>query len=131
MKPTISIVPEKEKVETPKRQRLTPKERAALALKQNGLCGCGCGQKLMPGQIDEEHSQPLAAGGKSKPDSLWLRECHKGKTKVDRKTIKKIKHIRGETGRHKPGAKRKKIESAGFSKKWRKKIDGTIERKDN
>lgn len=45
MKPDFSILPEPDR-STEKRVPLTAKQRAQLALDQNGRCGCGCGERL-------------------------------------------------------------------------------------
>lgn len=124
MNPEISLIPAKEPVENNKRMRLTPKEVAELALKQNGYCACGCDQKLIPGQIEQEHTIPISLGGQSKPDALWLRDCHKNKTAKDRKNIAKVDRLTGKTGKRKPGAKTAKIPGRGFGKRFRKKLNG-------
>lgn len=111
MRPEISAIPEKEQIETPKRQYLTPKEEAELMLKLGGKCGCGCGRKLEKGNYIKEHTIALAAGGKSKPDSLFHIDCATPKTKEDQRLIAKLKRLRGETGKRKPGAKIAKIPS--------------------
>lgn len=117
-------------METPKRRRLSKYEFAVLFLEQKGLCGCGCGLKLEAGQIDEEHSIALAAGGQNpKPDSLWRRDCHRKKTKNDRKAIKKINHVTGKTGRNKIGRKKKKIQSKGFDKSLSKSLSGIVRKR--
>lgn len=126
MRPNLSTIPERERVETPKRMRLTPREVAAMMLAQGGLCGCSCGRKLEVGIIVQEHVIPLAIGGVSKPDSLWHKDCSAEKTKGDIKTSAKVRRLRRETGRNKLGAKVKKIRSAGFSKTLSRKFDGTV-----
>lgn len=45
MRPDVSLIPAPDR-STEKRVPLTPKQRAQLALDQNGRCGCGCGGKL-------------------------------------------------------------------------------------
>lgn len=41
-----------------RRKPFTKKLRAEVALQQNGLCACGCGEKLMPG-FHIDHHPPL------------------------------------------------------------------------
>jgi len=45
MRPDVSLIPAPNR-STEKRVPLTPKQRAQLALDQNGRCGCGCGERL-------------------------------------------------------------------------------------
>ena len=79
------------------RLRLTKFEYAVIFLEQQGLCGCGCGEPLKEGFIDEEHTIPNEfKPGKS--DSLWLRECHKKKTAKDKADIARAKRRSGGKG---------------------------------
>lgn len=80
-----------------KRERLTKFEYAVIFLNQKGRCGCGCGERLEEGKVDEEHTIPnyFKPG---KPDSLWRRSCHKKKTDKDKADIAECKRRRGEKG---------------------------------
>lgn len=87
-------------------EKCTPRERQVLAEKQDGLCGCGCGQSIarktdgkwifVP-SAEDEHTIPNAIR-KGKPDSIWLKACHAPKTKKDVKDIARAKRRAGETG---------------------------------
>lgn len=48
-------------VEKPKRRKAIPKlTRALVALRQHGICACGCGERLMPGfHIDHQPALEL------------------------------------------------------------------------
>ena len=126
MKPEVTIIPEREKIETPQRGYLTPKGKAQMALDQGGKCGCGCGQKLQPGKIITEHTIPLAIGQKRKPDALWTKQCAAKKTKKDCKEIAKVNRLTGKTGNR----RKKKIQSRGFPKNLKRKINGEVEKRD-
>lgn len=126
MRPDLSLIPERERIETPKRGRLTKRETAALMLSQDGKCACGCGRKLARGNYIAEHVIPLALGGASKPDALYHKYCAGQKTKNDVKNSAKVRRLRGETGRR-SGRKVAKISSKGFDKRFRRKMDGTVE----
>ena len=78
------------------RQCLNKFEFAVIFHRLDGKCGCGCGEPLVEGEIDAEHSIPVALNGKAKPDSLWRRQCHKAKTKGDVKNIAKVNRIIGK-----------------------------------
>ena len=97
------------------RQRLTKFEYGVLFLEQGGRCGCGCGERLAEGKVDEEHSIPNYYRP-GKPDSLWLKACHKKKTAKDKADIAKTKRLRGDTG----NGPKKKIQSPGFPSKERR-----------
>jgi len=106
--------------------RLDKFEFAVLYHKQDGLCGCGCGQLLEHKQVDEEHTIPnyFKPG---KPDSLWRRECHRAKTSKDAATIAKCRRLRGEKGQQARRAKKgSQIKNRGFTQKYKKKFDGTV-----
>lgn len=105
MKPDLSLIPEPDR-STEERKPLTAKQRAELALRQNGLCGCGCGEKLnhaVEGTIDE-HLNPLGLTGTNNLDNraLWRKPCARVKTdEVDMPRIAKAKRQAGETGQQK------------------------------
>ena len=121
---------------TEKRRPLTRREFGFLIIKQDGLCGCGCGQRLdftKPKLVTDEHLNSLFSGGKNELENraLWLSECSKpktsaeapgrakvrrieqGKTQADRRAQKKIE------GKHRP------IAGKGFDRTWTKRMDGT------
>ena len=111
------------------RKSLTKFQFGSLFHKQKGLCGCGCGQPLEEGQVDEEHTIPnfFKPG---KPDALWRRDCHKKKTAKDKGDIAKANRLAGKTGQQ---ARRKRngpqIKGRGFNQSLKKKMDGSVERR--
>ena len=99
-----------------KRITLTKKEKAQKPLDQNGKCGCGCGERLVRGSIDYDHTQPVADRDPDKPytraeeyefqRALTVR-CHAKKTKAESKQRAHIGRLEKE--RHgKPKRKRNK-----------------------
>lgn len=116
------------------RKPLTKKQRAELALRQDGLCGCGCGVKLdhVREGLTDEHVIPLALGGSNDLSNrqLWRKPCATGKTKGDVSQIAKAKRQgreRGQQARRAAG-KTKPIPSRHFPKgekrKWPKRRFG-------
>lgn len=93
--PDTSTLPKPEK-----RKPLTRLQFATLILQQEGRCGCGCGKKLKPDQIIDEHIQALDFLGSNDLSnrSLWDRDCSKAKTARDLSEAAKGKRIRGERG---------------------------------
>lgn len=136
MRPLLSISKVREEVVAPPRRRMSRFNFGRTFWRQNGKCACGCGEELIEGQIDEEHGIPLyfqdADQSDGTPDALWLRGHHKPKTKTDLANIAKVKRIRGETGKRKPGARVKKLQSRNTltkehrreAREWKEKRDG-------
>lgn len=108
--PDTSTLPKPEK-----RKPLTRIQFATLLLEQSGRCGCGCGKKLKPDQIIDEHVVALDFLGSNDLSnrSLWDRDCSKAKTAKDLAAAAKGKRIRRETGN---GPKRP-IQSPGFQQR--------------
>lgn len=114
------------------RKYLTPKERKEMYGRQNGRCA-SCDIPRPLGNMIAEHWLPVALGNQDKPDCLlcvWCADRKTNGTKAttygsDKHAIAKVKRLRGET---KQGPK-KKIQSRGFDKTLRKRMDGTVERR--
>lgn len=129
MKPDVSLIPEPDRsVEV--RKPLTKKQRAMLALRQNGLCGCGCGVKLdHPGEgTIDEHLNPLGLTGTNDLENraLFRTPCARAKTDdLDMPRIVKAKRQGMEKGQAARRAKNgPQLQSRGFEKgpkrKWPK-----------
>lgn len=102
MKPDLTVVPARQIPAIEKRRPLTRAETIALAVQQNGKCGCGCGGKLdaLREGVIEEHRVPLALGGSNDLDNreLWRKPCSAAKTAgKDAPAIAKAKRLAGET----------------------------------
>lgn len=114
-----------------KRASLTTKEREAMAVAQNYICACGCGQTLGRRRV-AEHWQPVALGNSNKPDAIFRADCAATKTKRDMGIIAKVKRIFfGNTQfdkRKRAGGTR--LAKREFDKNLSKKFDGSVERRD-
>lgn len=121
------------------RKYLTPKERVQMYAKQNGLCGCGCGERLNAngkGDVGEHRFWFVALGCDEKPDALYRSECARKKTNGPRGDINVIAHVKrlaeGRTQadkRAKNGPKLKsnsKLRSRGFDRSLSKKMNGKV-----
>ncbi|WP_295228031.1 hypothetical protein [uncultured Brevundimonas sp.] len=114
MRPDVSLIPAPDR-STEKRVPLTPKQRAQLALDQNGRCGCGCGERLdhaREGTIDE-HIVALALGGSNDLSNraIWRKPCSAVKTAKDMAFIARAKRRAGETCQGEPA---RKLQGRGF-----------------
>jgi 5-methylcytosine-specific restriction protein A len=113
-----------------KRVRITAKMRVDIFLRHDGVCHL-CKLKVIPGEEwDVSHEIPLEAGGRD-DDSNWLvahRRCHRTHTAtVDAPLIAKVKRIRA---RHLGAKKSRTPMPLGRNSKWKRKMDGTIVRRE-
>ena len=114
------------------RRRLTDQQRAALFLARGGKCEC-CGRRIRAGEIWHlDHRIALENGGDNSDGNLsvlctW---CHKDKTKEDHAKAAKSRHV--ATAHVVPTIHRqKKWKPLPGSRRsgWRKRMDGTVERR--
>lgn len=111
------------------RAKLTPAQFSQKLVLQGGQCAC-CPAR---GPYEADHIIPLALGGTNEFFNWQLLcvPCHKAKTADDKARIAKAERQGGRKGqyarRQKNGAQ---MASRGFQKTLRKKMNGTVERKD-
>jgi hypothetical protein len=125
------------------RRKLNEKERAELVRRQDGKCaGCGIaprhgweadhGKALWKGDTDQSDLTTWQAFGSHKDCG-----CHAAKTAEEARERAQMRRLRGETGQAKRRKERggsmiksaSKIQSRGFNKTLRRKMDGTTEQK--
>lgn len=103
------------------RREFTAKIKVAAFKRSNGICECGCGQRLMPGKIEYDHRIPDAMGGEPTLENCMAvtSSCHAAKTRgTDIPAIAKAKrreaaHISATAKSARP------IQSRPFAKKQR------------
>ena len=122
-----------------KRRSFTARQRNEVANRQEWLCNiCKC--DLWGIRFDVDHVQRLDALGKHEPNN-WQAlcvPCHADKTRTDNREAKKGARVRGEKGQRARRERRggsmiksaSKIQSRGFQKNVRRKMNGTVERLD-
>lgn len=111
-----------------KRASLTKKRKAEMFLAAGGRCGI-CRRKIA-GPVEWDHIQALVFGGTNAGDN-WQPlhpECHRPKSIREHKAIAKAKRLHrtfvlGERKQKRP------IQSRGFDKRWRRKMNGLVERR--
>lgn len=99
----------------PRPHNFTRKQKAQIAARANGCCE-KCGAKLKPGEGDADHIIPVELGGESEISNgqLLCRVCHRGKSALDIKAIRKSDRARDKaSGAIKP---KQTIQSRGFEK---------------
>ena len=99
--------------------------------RHGGICHL-CSMKVIPGEDwDVSHDIPLEAGGKD-DETNWLvahRKCHRVHTStVDAPLIAKVKRIHQ---RHIGAKKSRSPLPGGRHSKWKKKMDGSVVRRDS
>jgi len=123
------------------RKPLTRAQTITLCIRQKLLCGCGCGRALVPICIDE-HIVPRETLPADRCDhidnrALYNPTCAATKTVEDQAVIGHWRRARGDSGQAKRRKERggsmiksaSKIQSRGFNKTLRRRMDGTTERK--
>ena len=114
-----------------KRRTLTPAIKRLVLERYDHRCGA-CRDPFGPELIEFDHILPLALGGADEPGNLQPLHpaCHKEKTAQDLKRIAKADRMARvlEEGR---GRKRRgpPLESKPFDKRFRRRLDGTVERR--
>jgi 5-methylcytosine-specific restriction protein A len=113
-----------------KRVRITAKMRADIFLSRGGSCHL-CNMKVVPGEDwDVSHDIPLEAGGKDDATNWFVahRKCHRVHTStVDAPLIAKVKRIHQ---RHIGAKKSKTPMPLGRGSQWKKKMDGSVVRRE-
>jgi 5-methylcytosine-specific restriction endonuclease McrA len=132
MDAAVSELPQPEK-----RRSFTAKQRNMIATRQAWLCNV-CKKMMSNHAFDIDHIQRLDALGKHEP-SNWQAlcvPCHAEKTRTDNREAKKGARVRGEKGQRARRERRggsmiksaSKIQSRGFQKNVRRKMNGIVER---
>ena len=117
-----------EDVGTTKRGHLSQRRKLAIWEREKGKCMV-CGIKLHTGQFIYEHVRPLELGGSDTDDNIRLtcKACATEKTKVDHATAAKAKRQKSS---HLGLKKSKSPLPFGRGSKFKRKMDGTIVRRD-
>lgn len=120
--------PRKQKAMT-RRQEFSRRTRLDTWERAGGCCE-GCGRKLYPGDRQEyDHRISCEQGGDNSPANceLLCGWCHDGKTAVDARKAAKSRSVRAK---HVGAAKPRKPLPGSRASGWKRKIDGTVERRE-
>ena len=115
-----------------KRKTLTRREFGFLLIEQDGRCP-KCGVRLdftKPRQVVDEHLRPLREGGSNELHNrqLWCASCasHKTHKKEAPARAKAARYEEGRTQAERRKANGSQIQSRGFDKRYRKKMNGEV-----
>lgn len=125
---------------TEPRRPLTRAQIAELTLRQMGKC-LRCGERLdfaTKGAVIDEHLRPLADGGTNDTDNraFFCKPCATPKTAKEARDRGKSKRIAegrtqaDERARAKTEGRYRPIAGRGFSKDFKRRMDGTVERRE-
>lgn len=117
-----------EDVGTTKRGNLSAKRKLSIWEREHGKCML-CGVKLTTGKFIFEHVKALELGGTDTDDNIRLTcfGCAKEKTKDDHSKAAKAKRVKQKT----LGMKVSKTPLPfGKTSKWKRKLDGTVVKRD-
>ena len=110
-------------------RKAIPKRLKTEAWEQaDGRCQA-CGITLHGGDHAYDHVLPVALGGKNELSNVQVLcdGCHVVKTSADIERIAKADRQGRRSGRQKPGKQKQKIQGRGFDRRFKKKLDGTVE----
>ena len=131
MKPLVSLLKPREEVKLDPRRLFTPRQRAQIFENAKGKCEL-CGTKVR-GKWVAGHIIPHAIGGRTEVSNGRVEGvacgCAKETASKDATTAAKCNRLLGKTGKHKPGARVKKIKGRGFDKTLRKRMNGKVEKR--
>ena len=112
----------------PARKSFSAAVKEAVQERSGGICEkLGCDNPA----VEIDHGLPVALGGPSTLANAFhlCKSCHLKKTRLDVKMIAKADRQGGRSGQY---ARRKKkgsqIQSRGFDPRYRRKLNGTVER---
>lgn len=118
-----------EDVGTTKRGNLSTRRKLAIFEREKGLCAlCGC--RLQPGKFIYEHMRALELGGSDTDDNIRLTclPCAGSKTRDDHRRAAKAKRVKAKS----LGLKKSKNPLPGSKgSKWKRKMDGSVVRRDD
>jgi len=118
-----------------KRKPLTRAQIAEITLRQLGKCA-RCSERLdfaTKGAVIDEHLHPLADGGTNETDNraFYCKPCAKPKTAKEARDRGKSKRIaEGRTQADRRAQRGPQIKSRGFDRTLKRRMDGTVTRRD-
>jgi 5-methylcytosine-specific restriction endonuclease McrA len=116
----------------PARKAFPAKVRQAIYDRSGGECEA-CGVEIAPDNWHADHVIPVAFGGESTlaNGQALCQPCNAAKGRLEAKMALRADKMGGRVGQQKRRAEGKtaKIPPRGFDKRYRKKMDGTVERR--
>jgi 5-methylcytosine-specific restriction endonuclease McrA len=112
------------------RKHLSARRRAEIFNAHAGVCSLCNGRIQAVEAWEIEHTIPVAMGGTDDAENLTVVhvKCHRAKTKEDVGNIAKAKR---REGRHMGFVTSKRPLPGSKASGWRRRMDGTVERRDD
>ena len=121
------------------RRNFTPKTKALIRERSGGVCEVHLVPRCMYPALPEackrqgaevDHITPAYVDGPPTVENgaFLCGLCHKLKTVTDNKEAKKSNRLQGRTQADRRAQRGPTMQSRGFSKEYRKRMDGTVER---
>jgi len=109
------------------RREFSPKTKAAAFARSRGFCEA-CRAYLYPGKFHYDHDRAAALLGDAKLENCRVLcvNCHGEKTSTE--DVPRIAHAKRQE-RAFIGARKAPVMAGSRNSKWKKKLDGTVERR--
>lgn len=122
------------------RRNFTPKTKGLIRERSGGVCEVHLVPRCMYPALPEtcrrqgaevDHVTPAYVGGEPTLENgaFLCGLCHKLKTVTDNKEAKRSNRLRGNTQADRRAANGSRMQSRGFDRNWKKKMDGTVVRR--
>lgn len=106
-----------------------PRVRLRVHDRDGGICQCGCGRKIMPGEKwDTDHRTAIINGGENRESNLQtlLAEHHKVKTRAD---TREKSRVRRKRAKHLGIKRTSRPLPCGRGSPWKRTMDGKVVRR--
>lgn len=110
------------------RDEFSKATKIAAFQRAKGRCECGCGVKIITGEVEYDHRIEVALGGDNSLENcrVMRAKCHRSKTSERAAPVAKAKRI---SERNMGLRKTSRPFAGNRNSQWKKKMDGSVERR--